>query len=75
MEEQLKELQDRVARLESATPGKKEKRTRKPNAFNIFMSEEIGKVKEAEPGISHKEAFSKAAAHWGAHKNAATDEE
>jgi hypothetical protein len=29
--------------------------------YNIFMGEEVKRVKEADPGLDHKEAFTKAA--------------
>jgi hypothetical protein len=71
MEEQLKKLEDRVSNLEKSggvVPPKKEKKPRKPNAFNIFMKEEIANIKGTTPGITHQAAFSKAAENWSAKK-------
>ena len=40
------------------------KATRQPSPYNMFMSQEIHRVKAANPGIDHKEAFKMAAANW-----------
>ena len=37
---------------------------RKLSAYNRFMKTEIPKVKKANPKISHKEAFKKAASNY-----------
>ncbi|KAI8088698.1 uncharacterized protein BX664DRAFT_331153 [Halteromyces radiatus] len=48
----------------------KEKVTKKAGAakkmtpYNKFMKTELAKVKAAEPGIAHKDAFKKAASNW-----------
>ncbi|KAJ3055546.1 hypothetical protein HK097_010154 [Rhizophlyctis rosea] len=34
------------------------------SAYNVFMKNELPKVKAANPGIAHKEAFKKAAGNW-----------
>jgi hypothetical protein len=71
----MNELVERVARLEKAMVGtvpepvvKKEKAVRKPNAFNIYMKEEISKLKVADSALTHQQAFIKAAANWSAKK-------
>ncbi|KAI9315228.1 hypothetical protein BX666DRAFT_1960521 [Dichotomocladium elegans] len=38
--------------------------TKKVSPYNKFMKEELAKVKAAQPGIAHKEAFKKAAQNW-----------
>ena len=47
---------------------KKEKAPRAPSAYNLFMKSEIAKVKSSKPSLSHKEAFSIAAANWSKSK-------
>lgn len=47
----------------------KERTTKKSPAkkispYNKFMKDELAKVKAANPGIAHKEAFKKAAQNW-----------
>jgi hypothetical protein len=79
MEDQLKKLEERISKLEKsggaeAAP-KKEKKPRKPNSFNIFMKDEIAKIKSETPGITHQQAFSKAAVNWTAKKVAVVVEE
>ena len=37
---------------------------RKLSAYNLFMKTEIPKVKKANPKLSHKEAFKRAAANY-----------
>ncbi|KAI8973275.1 hypothetical protein BDF20DRAFT_881486 [Mycotypha africana] len=38
--------------------------TKKVSPYNNFMKTELAKVKEANPGIAHKEAFKLAAQNW-----------
>ena len=40
------------------------KAKRAPSAYNVFMKTEIAKVKKANPGFDHKEAFKAAAGNW-----------
>lgn len=42
----------------------KEKRAASP--YNIFMKNELAKVKKANPSLNHKEAFKVAAQNWAA---------
>ncbi|XP_061954478.1 protein YABBY 1-like isoform X2 [Populus nigra] len=44
-----------------AATGKKQ---RTPSAYNRFIKEEIRRIKEKNPEISHREAFSNAAKNW-----------
>ena len=37
---------------------------RKLSAYNLFMKTEIPKVKKANPKLSHKDAFKRAAANY-----------
>ena len=41
---------------------------RKLSAYNLFMRTEIPKVKKANPKLTHKEAFQKAAANYAKEK-------
>ncbi|CAI9779357.1 unnamed protein product [Fraxinus pennsylvanica] len=41
-----------------------EKRQRAPSAYNCFIKEEIRRLKDAYPGMTHKQAFSTAAKNW-----------
>lgn len=45
----------------------KKKATRKPSAYNKFMSSEIKKLQKSNPTLSHTERFKKAAAAWKTH--------
>ncbi|GAA5813876.1 hypothetical protein MFLAVUS_007363 [Mucor flavus] len=40
------------------------KSPKKLSPYNMFMKTELSKVKEVTPGISHKDAFKKAAQNW-----------
>lgn len=40
---------------------------RPPSAYNIFMKEELPKVKAQNPELSHKDAFKKVAESWKTH--------
>lgn len=41
---------------------------RKASPYNIFMKEELARVKKEDDKITHKEAFKVAASRWKAHK-------
>ncbi len=47
---------------------KKEKKTRAPNAYNIFMKDEVARLKGEKPGLSNQEAFKMGAANWNKKK-------
>ncbi|KAG1051299.1 hypothetical protein G6F46_005663 [Rhizopus delemar] len=40
------------------------KATKKLSPYNNFIKAELAKVKKETPGISHKDAFKKAAENW-----------
>lgn len=42
----------------------KKSQTKKLSPYNVFMKTELAKVKEANAGISHKDAFKMAAGNW-----------
>nr|QZP43406.1 CRC2 [Erythranthe lewisii] len=41
-----------------------ERRHRLPSAYNLFMKEEIQRIKAANPEVPHREAFGAAAKNW-----------
>ena len=43
--------------------------------YNLYMKEEVARIKKADPSIPHKEAFKQAAANWGAAKRKPRGEE
>jgi len=65
---------EKVAKAEKAEkPEKTEKvektkKTRTGSPYNAYMKEEIPRVKKAQPGITHKEAFKLAASNWATAK-------
>ncbi|XP_065004450.1 protein YABBY 2-like isoform X1 [Musa acuminata AAA Group] len=52
---------DQEQELPIRAPGK---RRRVPSAYNKFIKEEIQRIKDNNPHISHKQAFSTAAKNW-----------
>ncbi|KAJ3030717.1 hypothetical protein HDV00_008736 [Rhizophlyctis rosea] len=56
----------KAAASEKKAPAKKAVGSTKrgTSAYNVFMKNELPKVKAANPGIAHKEAFKKAASNW-----------
>ena len=42
-------------------------KTRKLSAFNVFMKQELKRIKEANPKINHMVAFKQAAKNWKSH--------
>lgn len=65
LQQELNELKQEVQSLKSlgAKPVK-EKKPRAPSAFNVYMKSAIAEIKTAEPGITHSDAFKKAASDW-----------
>ena len=41
---------------------------RRPSPYNLYMAQEMPRVKAAQPKLTHKEAFTMVASGWGAHK-------
>ncbi|KAJ6864668.1 protein YABBY 1-like [Populus alba x Populus x berolinensis] len=60
LEPSQNEQPGRTVAVHAAT-GKKQ---RTPSAYNRFIKEEIRRIKERNPEISHREAFSNAAKNW-----------
>ena len=70
-EPSLKNLEKRLATLEEKMNSKsvKEKKPRKPSAYNKFVEEYINKEKKKKDNTrSHTELFSEAAKAWTAQK-------
>ena len=49
--------------------GSAKKGGRKLSAFNIFMKQELKRLKSASPGMDHKKAFKQAAQNWSSKKS------
>lgn len=64
LQKEIDEMRKEIAGLKSGAKPKKEKKPRAPSAFNLYMKEAIPSVKAANPGISHGDAFKKAAEEW-----------
>jgi hypothetical protein len=43
--------------------------------YNLYMKDEVARIKKADPSLPHKEAFKQAAANWGAAKRKPRGEE
>jgi hypothetical protein len=70
MEARVEALEKEIKDLKMGNPVvKKEKGTRKSSAYNIFMKEELSKVKISHPEMPHKERFKLAASRYGAKKS------
>lgn len=63
LEKELREMKMGKANI------KKEKGTRKSSAYNIFMKEELAKIKISHPEMPHKERFKLAASRYAAKKS------
>ena len=55
---------DGVSPAEPAKPAKRPRKPREPSPYNVFIREEIPRLKARDPGLSHKEAFKAAARNW-----------
>lgn len=47
-----------------AKVAKRERKPRDPSPYNVFIREEISRLKEKHPELNHKEAFKAAAKNW-----------
>jgi hypothetical protein len=47
-----------------AKAAKRERKPREPSPYNVFIREEIPRLKEEHPELNHKEAFKAAAKNW-----------
>lgn len=67
MEARVEALEKELRELKMGKPmAKKEKSSRKPSRYNLFMKEEMTKLKISHPEMPHKERFKLAASHYGA---------
>ena len=48
----------------TAKPAKRPRKPREPSPYNVFIREEIPRLKARDPELSHKEAFKAAARNW-----------
>ena len=46
------------------SPKKTERKKKKPSMYNIFMKEEMARLKKKKPDMDHKERFKTAAGNW-----------
>tara|TARA_B110001450_G_scaffold1732_1_gene1989 strand:+ start:7953 stop:8171 length:219 start_codon:yes stop_codon:yes gene_type:complete len=70
MEARLEILEKEIKELKMGkSVEKKEKKTRAPSAYNIFMKAELANVKATHPDMSHKERFKLAASRYGGKKS------
>jgi hypothetical protein len=52
---------------DSARPAKfprRERKPREPSSYNVFIREEIPRLKERDPSLNHRDAFKAAARNW-----------
>lgn len=55
-------------------PKKKEKKTRPPNSYNMFIKDKMREIKEANPEFKGKELMKRATEAWNQQKQAALNE-
>jgi hypothetical protein len=63
-EEYKKELEKKI--------GKKEKKTRPPSDYNIFMKTEVSRLRSENPSLKNTEAFKLSTQNWAKHKASLT---
>lgn len=49
-------------------PKRKEKKTRPPNSYNLFIKDKMHEIKEANPELKGKELLKRATQEWNKHK-------
>lgn len=68
LEQRLKALEESMDDKKEKTVVKKEKKTRKPSAYNEFIGKTIKELKSKNEKLTHKEAFSEAVKEWNKNK-------
>lgn len=53
---------------------KKEKKTRPPNSYNLYIQQKMREIKEANPELKGKELMKRATTEWNAHKQALNEQ-
>tara|TARA_Y100001963_G_C6755240_1_gene436462 strand:- start:1438 stop:1683 length:246 start_codon:yes stop_codon:yes gene_type:complete len=75
MEERLKNLEKQLLELQTGVNKRKEKKTRPPTEYNMFMGDFIKEQrKKLGEKYNHKEAFKLGAAAWDENKNGKSKE-
>ena len=70
----LEELKKLLAEAYKEGKAKKQKREKKePSKYNIFIKEEIAKIRKENPDVENKQLMSLAAAKWKEHKATTTE--
>lgn len=69
MEARVEALEKELRELKMGKSVKKEKSTRKSNAYNEFMREEMAKLTISHSDMEHKEIFKLAASRYKEKKN------
>ena len=70
VEKRLKALEESGTLKSTEKASKKEKKPRKPSAYNEFIKVKVAELKAANSTMTHKEAWSGAIAAWKESKSA-----
>lgn len=69
MEARVEALERELREMKMGKAPPKEKGTRKSSPYNLFMKEELAKIKISHPEMPHKERFKLAASRYGEKKS------
>lgn len=64
LEKQMKEMKQKLEVIEQGKKPKKEKIQREPNAYNKFIKETYGEIKQKNPEMKHTEIFAECVKKW-----------
>lgn len=62
-------LKNHTANVFTFVPKKKEKKSRPPNSYNLFIKEKMREIKEANPNFKGKELMKRATEAWNHQKS------
>ncbi len=64
MQNEIDQLKSSMGAIKKPKKVKSDRPPRPPSVYNLFMKENLPKIKVDNPGIGHKEAFQKVADLW-----------
>lgn len=73
--DELKKLLSEAYKSSKSSKKKNPSEKKEPSKYNIFIKEEIAKIRQENPNVENKQLMSLAAARWKEHKESVPQDE
>jgi len=73
--DELKKLLSEAYKSSKSSKKKSSSEKKEPSKYNIFIKEEIAKIRQENPNVENKQLMSLAAARWKEHKESVPQSE